>query len=72
MLALHIYYANEIYPLKITRFKGMLNAVTKRSLLAFSRNENAAATIDDLVIETARHQYTEEYISITKDFYLKM
>jgi hypothetical protein len=25
-----------------------------------------------LVIETARHQYTEEYIELTKEFYLKM
>jgi len=63
---------NELYPIKITRVKGTPDSEIKRSLLAFSRNENATATIDDLVIETARHQYTEEYISITKDFYLKM
>ncbi len=27
---------------------------------------------DELVIETARHQYTPEYIELVKDFYLKM
>jgi tRNA1Val (adenine37-N6)-methyltransferase len=27
---------------------------------------------ESLVIETARHNYTEAYIELTKDFYLKM
>lgn len=63
---------NELYHIKITRVKGTRDSEIKRSLLAFSRNENATAPIDDIVIETSRHQYTEEYISITKDFYLKM
>jgi tRNA1Val (adenine37-N6)-methyltransferase len=39
--------------------------------LAFTRIEQIPA-IDELVIETARHQYTPEYIELTKDFYLKM
>jgi tRNA1Val (adenine37-N6)-methyltransferase len=39
--------------------------------LAFTRLEQIPA-IDELVIETARHQYTSEYIELTKDFYLKM
>lgn len=62
---------NELYPVKITRVKGTLTTEIKRSLIAFSRDENAVATIDELVIETARHQYTPEYINLTKDFYLK-
>ena len=28
--------------------------------------------VDELVIENARHQYTDAYVSLTKDFYLKM
>ena len=62
----------ELYPLKITRVKGTPTAEIKRSLLAFSRNENVNFTIDELIIETSRHQYTPEYIELTKDFYLKM
>lgn len=62
----------ELYPLKITRVKGTPTTEIKRSLLAFSRNENAVNTTDELVIETARHIYTPEYIALTKDFYLKM
>jgi len=61
----------NLYPFKITRVKGTPTAETKRSLLAFSRYENVPAT-DELVIETERHIYTDAYILLTKDFYLKM
>ena len=70
----------ELYPFKITRVKGAPSAEIKRSLLAFSRvkkdssdSEHTKQTpIDELIIETARHEYTEDYIALTKDFYLKM
>lgn len=62
----------ELYPLKITRVKGTPTTEIKRSLLAFSRNLTIDFPIDELVIETARHIYTPEYIALTKDFYLKM
>ncbi len=61
----------ELYPLKITRVKGTPTSEIKRSLLAFTRIEQTPL-IDELTIETARHQYTPEYIELTKDFYLKM
>ena len=60
-----------LFPLKITRVKGTPTSEIKRSLLAFTRIEQTPS-IDELVIETARHQYTPEYIELTKDFYLKM
>lgn len=62
----------ELYPLKITRVKGTSTSEIKRSLLAFSRNEITDFPVDELIIETARHIYTPEYIALTKDFYLKM
>ena len=61
----------KLFPLKITRVKGTPTTEIKRSLLAFSRIEQKAF-INELVIETARHQYTSEYIELTKEFYLKM
>jgi tRNA1Val (adenine37-N6)-methyltransferase len=61
----------ELFPLKITRVKGSPTSEIKRSLLAFTRI-NQTPLIDELVIETARHQYTPEYVNLTKDFYLKM
>ena len=62
----------NLFPFKITRVKGSPNSETKRSLLAFSFAQNETVNTDELIIETARHQYTEDYISLTKDFYLKM
>ena len=61
----------ELYPFKITRVKGTPTTEVKRSLLAFSRYEKEVS-IDELIIETSRHQYTKEYVALTKDFYLKM
>ncbi|MBD0725641.1 tRNA (adenine-N(6)-)-methyltransferase [Flavobacterium sp. L1I52] len=62
----------ELYPIKITRVKGAPNSEIKRSLLAFSRNKKSDFPVDELIIETARHQYTPEYIELTKEFYLKL
>jgi tRNA1Val (adenine37-N6)-methyltransferase len=64
--------AFELYPVKITRVKGTPTTEIKRSLLAFSRIEKIDIPTDELIIETARHIYTPEYIELTKDFYLKM
>lgn len=61
----------DLFPFKITRVKGTPTSEIKRSLLAFSRTSKSI-TMDELIIETARHQYTEEYIELTKAFYLKM
>lgn len=62
----------ELYPIKITRVKGTPTTEIKRSLLAFKRFELPTLHSDELIIETARHQYTPEYIELTKEFYLKM
>ena len=61
----------ELHPFKITRVKGTPTTEIKRSLLAFSKTQKQTL-VDELIIETARHQYTEEYVDLTKDFYLKM
>ena len=62
----------ELFPIKVTRVKGASNTKIIRSLLAFKRYELAVLTADELVIEISRHEYTPEYISLTKDFYIKM
>ena len=61
----------DLFPLKITRVKGTSTSEIKRSLLAFCRMEQTPL-IDELVIEISRHNYTPEYIELTKEFYLKM
>ena len=61
----------NLHPFKITHVKGTPATEIKRSLLAFSFTEKETETTE-LIIETARHQYTEDYIALTKEFYLKM
>ncbi|NVK52414.1 MAG: methyltransferase [Flavobacteriaceae bacterium] len=56
---------------KVCRVKGMSTSELKRSLLTFSFKENQL-TEEVLVIEQGRHNYTKEYVNLTKDFYLKM
>ncbi len=63
---------HNLFPFKITRVKGTPTTEIKRSLLAFSFTEKTNTSTDELIIETARHQYTEDYIALTKEFYLKM
>lgn len=62
----------DLYPIKITRVKGHIKTPIIRSLLAFKRYELPVLSADELVIENNRHDYTDEYIALTKDFYLKM
>lgn len=62
----------ELFPVKVTRVKGTPNTVIKRSLLAFKRYELPVLEADELVIEINRHNYTDTYIELTKDFYLKI
>jgi tRNA1Val (adenine37-N6)-methyltransferase len=62
----------ELYPTQITRVKGTHTTDIKRSLLALSRNTIENPLINELIIEIGRHEYTPEYIDLTKDFYLKM
>lgn len=63
---------SELFPIKITRVKGSHTTPILRSLLAFKRFEMSTLNTNELVIEINRHEYTNDYIELTKDFYLKM
>ncbi len=63
--------AMDLYPGRIMRIKGNPSSETKRSLLEL-RFGQPSFDIEYLTIESERHQYTKEYIELTKDFYLKM
>ncbi|NRB60563.1 MAG: methyltransferase [Winogradskyella sp.] len=56
---------------RILHVKGNPTTDIKRSLIEFSA-QDCTTEIKELIIETGRHQYTEDYINLTKDFYLKM
>lgn len=61
----------HLFPNRILRVKGSPSSEIKRSLIEFSFYEYAV-NAEELTIEKARHQYTEDYIQMTKDFYIKM
>ena len=64
-----------LFPTRILRTKGNSKSKIKRSLLEFSFKKKDTIPVPnetELVIENGRHNYTEDYINLTKDFYLKM
>lgn len=63
--------SSNLFPSRITRVKGNKDADVKRSLLEFSFHKKETE-VNELIIETERNIYTEDYIALTKDFYLKM
>ncbi len=65
--------ANELdlFPKQITRVKGRGDLPFKRSMILLAKSVKECV-YDELVIEIDRHIYTNTYINLTKDFYLKM
>lgn len=61
----------KLFPNRILHVKGSPTSEIKRSLIEFSFHKSNIE-IEELIIETERHQYTQDYINLTKDFYLKM
>ena len=62
---------NGLYAFHILRIKGNPNAPLKRCIVQFSRTQKPLSE-EELTIELERHQFTEKYIALTKEFYLKM
>ena len=62
---------HNLYCNRVCNVKGNDKVDVKRVMLEFSFNKAKPIT-EHLTIETARHQYTDAYIQLCKDFYLKM
>jgi len=62
---------NGLFLNRVCRVQGNRTSEVKRSLMEFSFKEIELKE-EHLIIEVERHQYTEAYIDLTKDFYLKM
>lgn len=75
----------HLFPTRITHVKGNPESPIKRSLLEFGRLSQLEHEVEggvirfresvlpqELIIEYWRHEYTEAYIALVKDFYLKM
>lgn len=62
---------SNLFPNRILHVQGNPSSKIVRSIIEFSYYSPVIKN-EDLIIETSRHQYTQEYINLTKDFYLKM
>jgi tRNA1Val (adenine37-N6)-methyltransferase len=62
---------NHLFPKRICSVRGSPTSEEKRSLLEFTCKETNIL-IESLIIETTRHNYTNEYRNLLKEFYLKM
>ena len=60
---------NNMFLIRQTNVRPTPNSAIKRYLLEFSPTEIPLQETD-LTIELSRHNYTEEYKALTKDFYL--
>ncbi len=59
-----------LFPIKITRVKGNINAKIKRSLILFTKLETNNCSKDELILEIQRNQRTVEYQRLVEPFYL--
>lgn len=72
----------KLIPSRITRVRGNAKAPIKRSLIEFRFQESSSSSIEnthnthpqhtELIIEKERHVYTEQYLNLVQDFYLRM
>ena len=68
---LEIANQQELFANRITRVKGTATSAIKRSLLQLSF-EKTEIEASELIIEIERHIYTQDYIDLVREFYLKM
>jgi len=62
---------NKLFLNRVCHVKGTATSEVKRSLLEFSFQETELVE-EELVIEISRHNYTDKYKELTRDFYLRV
>lgn len=62
---------NNLHPSRICRVRGTEESPIKRSLIELSFDK-VDCLETNLTIEISRHVYTQDYINLTRDFYIKM
>jgi tRNA1Val (adenine37-N6)-methyltransferase len=65
----------EEYNLYIIRQTNILpkpDSASKRVLITLSFDKTICTKTDELVVELSRHQYSKDYIALTKEYYLNM
>ena len=62
---------NKLYPERVAKVYPLPDSNVKRVMVELSGDQKDTV-YEDIVIEKSRHNYSDEYIKLTKDFYLKM
>ena len=62
---------NKLFISKICTIRGIKTSKIKRCMLAFSLHQSEPKT-QELIIEVSRHNYTQDYKNLVRDFYVKM
>lgn len=63
-------WLHGFHPMRVTRVYTKPGKPCRRLLMLFGRQEEACRT-DELFIERGKQQYSEEYVALTRDFYLR-
>ena len=61
----------KLFPSKISRYSGNLNSELKRSLIQLKHQETPLIQ-EEFFLEHSRHEYSDHYKNLVKDFYLKL
>ena len=61
----------NLFPVRISRYRGNAKSDLIRSLVEL-KNKVTTTTQDEFFLEHSRHEYTDHYKSLVKDFYLKL
>ena len=67
----NIIMMNNCYVANKTYIRPLLGGEVKRLLWKISKHE-CACVVEYMEIEKSRHEYTDEYIALTREYYLKM
>ena len=66
-----IAFAKKLYAVRQLHVITKPGGVSKRTLITFSFSVQECV-VEELLTELARHQYSEEYIALTREYYLNM
>ena len=61
----------ELYAIRQLKVTTKPGGIPKRTLITFSFN-NKECSFEELLTEVARHQYSEKYIALTREYYLRI
>jgi len=61
----------NLFPSKISRYRGNIKSELKRSLIQLI-NQPATLIEEEFFLEHSRHEYSDHYKNLVKDFYIKL